>query len=69
MNTLNTPAPRAASGVTRRNARNEEQCPRCHRLSTLAPDSIVCERCAGARPSITTTVTVTVTLAAAEGER
>jgi hypothetical protein len=68
MNTLNTPAPRAASGVTRRNARNDEQCPRCHRLSTLAPDSIVCDRCAGARPSITT-VTITVTLAVAEGER
>jgi hypothetical protein len=68
MNTLDTRVTRAASGVTRRNARNGERCPRCHRFGAFAPDSIVCERCASARPSITT-VTVTVTLALLGGER
>jgi hypothetical protein len=68
MNTLNTPATRAASGVTRRNARNGRCCRRCHRFSAFAPDSIVCDRCADTRPSILT-VTVTVTLPTVRGGR
>ena len=68
MNTLDTPATRAASRVTRRNAHTSRRCPRCHHFGTFTPDSIVCDRCAGARPSILT-VTVTVTLAAVGGER
>jgi hypothetical protein len=62
MNTLNTPVAPAASGVTRRNVRNGGRCLRCHRVGALAPDSIVCDRCASAWSSILT-VTVTVTLA------
>jgi hypothetical protein len=68
MNTLNTRATRAASGVTRMNARHRGKCPRCHHVGTVAPDSIVCDGCATPQPSITT-VTVTVTLALLGGER
>jgi hypothetical protein len=68
MNTLNTPVTRTASGVTRRNARNGGQCPRCHRFGAFAPDSIVCDRCTSARSSILT-VTITVTLAVVGGGR
>jgi uncharacterized paraquat-inducible protein A len=68
MNTLNTRVTRAASGVTRTNTRNRRKCPRCHRLGTFTPDSIVCNRCANTRPSMTA-VTVTVTLALLGGGR
>jgi Zn finger protein HypA/HybF involved in hydrogenase expression len=68
MTTLNTPATRTTSRVTRRNARNHGQCPRCHHVGTFAPNAIVCDRCASTRPSITT-VTITVTLALVGGER
>ena len=50
------------------NTRNGRCCPRCHRLGTFAPDSIVCERCADVLPLIFT-VTVTVTLAVVGGDR
>jgi hypothetical protein len=68
MTTLNTPETPAASRVTRRNARNGGQCPRCHRVGTFAPNAIVCDRCTTAGSSITT-VTITVTLALVGGER
>jgi hypothetical protein len=66
MNTLNTRVTRAASGVTRRNARNSGQCPRCHHYGTFAPDSIVCARCTTVRP---VTLTVSLTRTVAGGER
>jgi hypothetical protein len=68
MNTLNTPAPRPASGITRRNTRTSGCCPRCHHTGVFSPDSIVCNRCANARDSILT-VTITVTLAVVGGGR
>jgi hypothetical protein len=68
MNTLNTRVARDTSGVTRRNPHTGRRCPRYYRLGAFAPDSIVCDWCAGARPSITT-ATVTVTLALLGGER
>jgi hypothetical protein len=68
MNTLNTPAPHAASGVTRRNPHASRRCPRCLRFGTFAPNCIVCDQCTTARPSITA-VTVTVTLAVVGGGR
>jgi hypothetical protein len=66
MNTLNTRVTRAASGVTRRNARHRGKCPRCHRPGTFAPDSIVCDRCTTARPA---TLTVSISCTVAGGER
>ncbi|MGH3869625.1 MAG: hypothetical protein ACRDQ4_26685 [Pseudonocardiaceae bacterium] len=68
MNTLNTPALRPASGITRRNTRTSGYCPRCHHTGVFAPDSIVCNRYADTRPTILT-VTITVTLAAVGAER
>jgi hypothetical protein len=65
MNTLNTRVTHAASGVTRRNARNRGKCPRCHRPGTFAPDSIVCDRCTTARPA---TLTVSITAVVTGGE-
>jgi hypothetical protein len=47
-----------ASAVTRRNGQN---CPRCKRFGTFAPNTIVCDRCMGALPLVfTVTVTVVV---------
>ena len=34
--------------------RNGRSCPRCKRFGTFAPNSIVCDRCAGALPLIFT---------------
>jgi len=68
MNTLNTSAPRVASGITRRNPHTGRRCPRCLRFGSFAPNCIVCDQCASARPPIIT-VTVTVTLAAIGGGR
>jgi hypothetical protein len=68
MKTVDTPATRAASGVTRRNARTGGCCPRCHCFGAIAPESIVCDRCASARDSILT-VTVTVTVPVVGGDR
>lgn len=58
---------RATSASTRRatgtsGRRNGQTCPRCHRFGTFAPNSIVCDRCAGTLPLIFT-ITVTVTVA------
>jgi len=66
MNTLNTRVTRAASGVTRRNARNRGKCPRCHHYGTFAPDSIVCDRCTSAQSA---TLTVSISCTVAGGER
>jgi hypothetical protein len=44
--------------ITRRNGHT---CPRCKRLGTFAPNSIVCDRCAGTLPLIFT-VSVTVVI-------
>lgn len=68
MTTLNTPTPPTPSRVTRKNAHNSGWCPRCHRVGAFTPDSIVCDRCTSARPSILT-VTITVTLPAVGGDR
>jgi hypothetical protein len=68
MTTLDTPATRAASGITRRNTRTSGRCPRCHHTGTFAPDSIVCNRCTSVR-SLIVTVTITVTLALVGGGR
>ena len=68
MNTLDTPATPAPSGVTRKNTRTSGCCPRCRCFGVFAPDSIVCDRCANAQDSIVT-VTVTVTLAVVGGDR
>jgi hypothetical protein len=68
MNTLDTRATSAARRVTRTTTRTSRWCPRCHHIGTFTPDSIVCDRCTGTRPSILT-VTVTLTLTVLGGDR
>jgi hypothetical protein len=44
-----------------RRPRNGRKCPRCTKFGTFAPNSIVCDRCAGALPLIfVVTVTIVV---------
>jgi hypothetical protein len=50
------PASPRCGGGSRRNGQN---CPRCKRFGTFAPNSLVCDRCTGALPLIFV-ITITV---------
>jgi hypothetical protein len=41
------------------NSRNGRPCPRCKRFGTFAPNSLICDQCAGALPLIFV-ITITV---------